>query len=450
MKHIRYLQLFVLIILMFVITACSNESSKNNQASPGTNETPPLNTPEQPSPRQLWEEASSKDVELTVFIGTGTYTMDNFMEEFGNFVQQKHPNLSFRLLVGAVDKQAGYIQDGEKFDVVQVQRASIQRLMLDFQLESDISDLIKKFNYDLSPIDPAILEEMRDMAGGGIYGLPYQSARIALIYNRDLFDRFAVPHPETGMTWDVIRSLSERISRQDGGVHYQGIYVLPRHYHLMNQLSEGYIDPVSNQVTFNTEKWQSIFRVFSGLYEHTHNPYFTNATTANNTFWKEERLGMIARMFVINPEMKTSTMNWDLVEIPDFPQNPKIGTGLLNYYFNVASTSKNREQAFVFAAALASEELQMQKVRAGTTPVLKTTDTILDQFAIDVPEFAGKNMKALLTATPAAPYKFSPQQGQIDAVIDRAFNAVATGEKDINTALRDAEEEAEGILKQTQ
>lgn len=390
-------------------------------------------------------EKPKEPVKLNVFVGSNGFTYEDFMKNWGgDFAQKKYPHLSFHVMSNSQIEPV--LLEGTKIDLVQVQRASIQRLMLNTKLSSDFSDLIGKHKFDLNKINPSILEEMKDLGqaaigNGAIIGMPISTQVNVLYYNKDLFRKFGVDFPTAGMTWEQMKELSDNMSRVENGVNYSGSFVFPRHYHLLNQLSQGYVDPATGKPTIYNNNWQTIFRTFAGFYQKTENPF--DSKKWQDTFWVDGSMAMMVRFFApTDVKLLNSTIDWDLAELPSMSERPGVGSGMLNYYFNLASTSEHREDAFLYLSAIASEEYQLERARKGNIPVLKTDASVLEAFGKDAPQLAGKNLKALLADKPASPYRFQENQGLIDAFVDRAFDAVATGEKDINTALREAEEQA--------
>jgi multiple sugar transport system substrate-binding protein len=423
----------VTFLLIFVLAACN--SGDNEKKSEGE-----------------IADAPPEPVELNVFIGTNGVTHEVFMKNWGgDFVQKKYPHISFNVLSSSQIEPS--LLEGKKIDLVQVQRASIQKLMLNPQLSNDISDLINKNKFDLNKINPSILEEMRDLGEvatgkkGAILGMPISTQVNVLYYNKDLFDKFGVAYPVSGMTWDQFKKMSDNMSRLEDRVNYLGSFIFPRHYHLLNQYSQGYVDPVSGKATINNANWQSIFKAFASLYQPAGNTY--DKANWQNTFWKDGRMAMMVRFFSpTDISLLNSTINWDIAELPSMADRLGIGSGMLNYYFHMASTSENRDAAFLYLSAIASEEYQLQQARLGNIPVLATKGNFLESFGKDAPQLKGKNIKALLVERPATPFRFQQDQGLVDAVVDKAFDSVATGTKDINTALREAEEQANKIIEE--
>lgn len=50
-------------------------------------------------------------------------------------------------------------------------------------LHGKIDDLIQKYNYDLSRLEPTTIEFQKQLIDGGIYGLPAWTRSLVLFYN---------------------------------------------------------------------------------------------------------------------------------------------------------------------------------------------------------------------------------------------------------------------------
>ena len=384
----------------------------------------------------------SEPVVIDVYIHTGGYTLERFMQYYGDAIQKKYPNFSFNM---HTPEKGSSLQDklaqGTNIDLIQVHRANTYELMYDTKLMTDISDLIKKYKYDLNKIEPVVLEEMRQLGNGKILGLPYESRTVALFYNKGIFDKFGVAYPKNNMTWDDALELAKKLSRIDGGVNYQGLIAYPRHVFLMNQMSQGYVDPASNKTTLNNDNWKKVFETLAAFHRIDNNPYIV-PSKISNTFWVEGRAAMYASMFVPDANyIMNAEIDWDVAEYPEMRERRGVGSGMLNYYFNLTSVSKNRDQAFLAAAFLASEEYQKEQVLKGYISSLKG-GSYQDSLGKGVPQFANRNLKVMKASSPAAAYPVNQYQGIADKNLDSAFDAIFAENKDINTVLREAEEKA--------
>lgn len=391
----------------------------------------------------------TEPVVLDVYIHSGGYTQEQFMNYYGNAVRAKYPNFDFRLHVPAKGSSLQeLLAQGVNIDLIQSHRANTFELMYDLKLQTDISDLIAKHKYNLNTIEPVVLEEMRQLGGGGILGLPYESRITALFFNKQLFDKFGVPYPGQNRTWEETLDLARRLSRTDGGVQYHGFLAFPRHVLLMNQLSQGYVDASGEKAALNNANWKRMFDMLASFHQLPNNPFIVPGKMSN-TFWAEGRSAMYASMFVPDAAYILNTeIDWDVATFPIVQGKAGIGSGMLNYYFNLTSTGKNREQAFLAAAFLASDAYQLAQSGKGYNPSLQ--GLARQQLGKDVPQYANRNLQAMVSDKPAGSYPVSKYQSIVDKTLDTAFNAMFEEGKDSNTVLREAEEEANRLIRQAQ
>lgn len=421
--------------------ADTNSTAGDQSGSGGTGVTPPDSSKANEIAAVI-AKATSSPVEIDVYIHTGSYKIEQFMEFYGDAVVKKYPNFSFNLLVPSAGTTLPELfAQGINIDLIQSHRANTYELMYDTQLQTDISELIKKYNFDLYQIEPVVLEEMKQLGKGGILGLPYESRVTALFYNRDLFRKFGVDEPKDKMMWNETLDLARRLSRVEDGVSYYGFLAYPRHVFLMNQLSQGYVDVVNNKATLNNDQWKKVFETLTQFHQITDNPYPTVSKVAN-TFWKDGVAAMYASMFVPDaPYIRDAEIDWDVTALPEMAERPGIGSGMLNYYFNLTHISKNRDQAFLAAAFLASAEYQEPQARKGYNSALRGGQ-FKEAIGKDVPYYAERHLSLIRSDSPAGSYAVNQYQSIVDKILDSAFEAIYKESKDINTVLREADEQA--------
>ncbi|HWI63778.1 MAG TPA: extracellular solute-binding protein [Symbiobacteriaceae bacterium] len=98
------------------------------------------------------------------------------------------------------------------------------------QLLQPIDDLIERDGFDLSAFVPGVVDSLRKLGGGRIYGLPMHINMPLMVYNRELFDRAGVPHPKAGLTWEELIPQLERIRERTGAY---GIEIDMRNNHFL-------------------------------------------------------------------------------------------------------------------------------------------------------------------------------------------------------------------------
>jgi multiple sugar transport system substrate-binding protein len=113
----------------------------------------------------------------------------------------------------------------------------------------------------------------------------------------------------------------------------------------------------------------------------------------------------------------------------------------------VSKTSPYKLQAMQVIKTVTSPEAQTIQAKNGRVPVL-TDPTIIQQYGKDLPWLATKNTAALFK------YKASPipkpnlYDKEVQPIIRAVSKAISVDNKDINTALREAQDAADKKLEQ--
>ncbi|MDB5084275.1 MAG: extracellular solute-binding protein family 1, partial [Bacilli bacterium] len=121
---------------------------------------------------------------------------------------------------------------------------------LSLGLQYDMTDLVKKHNFDLSRFEQSPIQGIQQL--GGLYGIPITLSPLVLYYNKDIFDKFGVAYPKNGMTWDQISELAKKFDQNVDGVQYVGFVTDVDHPWNSNQLSLPYVDPKTGNASVGT------------------------------------------------------------------------------------------------------------------------------------------------------------------------------------------------------
>lgn len=387
----------------------------------------------------------NKEVELTVYsMLSGNY--EGFMNSEGKYIQRKYPNFKFNFIApGPGTSLNDVVTAKTPIDII-ISTPDLQPV-IDVGLLSDVSDLVKKYNYDLNRFIPVTIDMMKQIAGGKVPGLPVRVSSYSLYYNKDLFDKFGVPYLNDKMTWEDILETAKRLTRVEGGVQYIGfagdiISMLD-----MNERAPQYIDPKTTKASLNTDYWKRIFDRTLPLYsivpDNTLVPKLTNLTQSRAMFSKDKTVAIVIGINDAGTRAAAEKwdMNWDIAPFPAFKGSPKEGPQPSTRYYLISSGSKHRDEAFAAITHFVSDDIQKELVAAGATPPLQNIGYI-DSLGSSIPELKGKNVKALVP----------PHYGEMNvkdqyyiaarAELITSFNQAAGGQKDVNTALREAEERA--------
>ncbi|UUZ79145.1 extracellular solute-binding protein [Paenibacillus sp. P26] len=392
---------------------------------------------------------SAEPVEITVFSAPGD-SEDSWNENFGNAIKKKFPNYNVHFINPRGNDSLSLrnqIVAGQNIDIYYESIGGFFSNVPDNNLQFDMSELIKKYNLDLNRFEPTAIEAMKQNAGGQFWGLPVYTNNMVLYYNKDIFDKFAVPYPKDGMTWDEVLTLSRKFNKRDGGKQYTGLAVSPAHIIKMNPYSIPLIDPATGKATINKdERWKQMFQTF--FVDPASEADYRDAIQAlgnkspyTGQFVTDGTLAMfevLSNLPTIVPEF--SNINWDMVSTPTFKDLPGVGSQSYPFYFAIPNFSKHKEEAFQIIQFLTSDEVQKENAKKGIMSVLKGEE--FKEVYGQESKFPGKNYKAAFydkfpAIMPKTRYDTIAEKAYTKSIVD-----LSLGKIDLNTLLRTAEEEA--------
>lgn len=380
---------------------------------------------------------SSDPVKLSIAINVGWLGPDEFKKYFEDPVKKKYPNISFEVYDQAQKDTTldALIAGGTIPDIV-MQSNNLPYRYTGRGLEYDIQPLIKKFNFDLSKLDPTALNSVKVSSDSTVLtGLPWTMHFSALYYNKDIFDKFGVAYPKDGMTWDDYQALAVKLTRKEGDVQYRGME--PEQPKMSGyQLGLEAIDTKTLKATFNNDGWKRIFTLLKSFYDIPGNDKIQGGI---NPFIKDRNLAMYPTNNVLPTLVALPDFNWDIAQYPSFKDKPNIGMRSDAWILHITQTSRHKDEAFAAISTILSEEVQADMAKNARFPVLQfpTLNTVFGQ---NVPQLKGKHLEAVFKSQASEPKLITKFDGNAEDEMRKGIAAVVKGEKDINTALRDMEE----------
>ncbi|MEF3311201.1 extracellular solute-binding protein [Paenibacillus sp. GYB004] len=433
--------LFMIGSTMILLSACGSGSTI--KPDPDTAGQEVSLTPEAEAARV----ANSK-LELT-FLYPPSGTEEIFKARFGEQIQKKFPQYTLKFIPRQSDNYSGLLASKDPIDIVIVSLNNTGTYLTDLGLESDISDLIKKYNYDLSRIEPSLIDIQRRMANGGIYGLPLGTGAMVFLYNKDLFDKFGVSYPRDGMTWDEVYDLTRRMTRTDGGIQYKGMIFGFASVIRSNQLSAPYFDSKTGKAMFTDNNFVQMFTNVARFYkipgmEIPNNKYSDQA----DQFLKDQTVAMMINTGGMVARTAEALKNWDIASVPTLKEKPGLGMQAGPDYLYITNRSAQRDAAFQVLTYIASDEYQEWMARnLAFVPALKDSKKAMQNFGAGLQGIQGKNVQAIVSQ-PYAPLTLaSPFTANANTEMNNALNAFSAG-KDVNTALREAAERIDKRIEQ--
>lgn len=370
----------------------------------------------------------------------------------GNPVKAKYPNITIELIKGTnLDKM---IAAGEVPDIIATSNYYLHDV-LQMGLGSDLNQWIKSQNVDLNRFEPETINVMKKFGKNGeMFGIPYAMNYGVVAYNKDIFDKFGVPYPKDGMTWNQILDLARQVTRADQGTQYIGIDLqdpplLTRAYSLP------VVDEKQEKAVLTSDGYKKVFGIYQQLYDIRgvvdSNKKYTYGIDA---FLKDQKVAMfpywISALTARLPQLKEpgKDFNWDVVSFPSFDDRPGLGREIDFHLAMIPPTSNNKKAAFAAIQALITNEAQLAMNKTGSRLSALSDPAIRKQFAADAKLYDGKNLQGIFAVKPAPLPEATAYDVKSYGFLKEGIKSMVNEGKDINTALRESNEKADKYIQE--
>lgn len=423
---------FALALTLTVLAGCTDEAAPS-----------PSGTDVKSSP----QAQSSPENELFIYTVWPAYYVKEeiFNKQIGDYIKKKFPNITIKHVhwdnPGRQHKDliaAGTIPD----IIIDDTRRNVQGQLINNDLQYDISDLIKKYNFDTSKLNPAHMAQVKNLTPDGkIYGLPFYNNDFALFYNKDIFDKFGVDYPKDGMTYDEIYEIAKKLTRVEGDITYKGFSQNPGHYLNYNQLSLSALSKTEDKGDMSDEGWKKLVDNMRRFYEIPANQFDTVETFASKPTIAMGVATVSDHLVKFYEENKN--LNFDIVSVPSLSDAPDTRYQPNVYSMYITKQSQKKDLAFQVMQALLSEEHQVELAKEGVIGPLET-DAVKAAFGKNLPQMQGKHVESIFYGKNAMP-PAARQPGLVwyDVPVQGVFQPLIFNEsKDSVTAIRMVQEAA--------
>lgn len=390
------------------------------------------------SPKQPAAEKPHDPVTLKMFT-TQPFNKDDLSNLINGPLQKKYPYITVEPIETPNNSLTQYIATGEPMDLLTIYNGHIPSYK-DFNIFTDITPLAQKISFDFGRFDPRSLETVRAISDKGeLYGIPYNVQFNALYYNKDIFDRFGVAYPNDGMTWEDAIRVGQKLTRLQDGVQYRGLD--PESIiRLMYPLSATVVDGKTNKSLVSGEQYRKLFEMGYQIYSIPGNKPEKWSVNSTNAFIKDRNVAMFAGVNIFNSLAQYQDLNWDLAQYPSYKDKPNVYGMYDLHVMTISKTSKYPDEAMKVLEVLFSDEVQMMSTKeTGRVSPLKDPK-FKAAFGADMPVLKGKSVPSIFKSQPASAPPFSIHYPKARDILSNQFQQYADNKKDMNSALRDADE----------
>ncbi|UUZ84656.1 extracellular solute-binding protein [Paenibacillus sp. P26] len=401
------------VVLITTLAGCSQGTGTKDDSGRVDKGSVPTKISNEPITLTLYQHAAMSNEEIDKFIVQP--------------VQKKYPNISFNIVrKGTGTNPEDLVAAGIVPDLIYTTDANTP-LWRELDIPEDLNALMKSNNVDLNRFEPNAIDSIKIYSGGkgAIYALPVAQNIAALLYNKDIFDKFAVPYPKDGMNWDEVIQLARKLTKTENGVRYIGLSpdTISR---LGYGLSLPYVNPATNKATINNDNWRKVFTTMKEMIDvpgflgedkkitYGTNDFFKNGNVAMLTAWVPDLIASL------DPSI-ADKIPWDFVSLPNYPE--AIGTGrvITPHTIMLNKQSKYKNEAFQVMSILTSDEVQSELSKSGKISVLAKSD-FQAQYGVNVPYLKGKNVGGIFKSKPR---KINDPLTEYDVLVRSAIDASA-------------------------
>lgn len=427
-----------LLLPLSLIAGCSGGTQPAEEAAKET-AAPPV------------EENDPDPITLTLYANTNLFDGDfeKFIEEP---LKEQFPHITLQKIDSGDGRRIqDLINANEIPDIIWEGLTNINRI-IDLELPADLDPLVEEHGFDLERLDPQVVKSIRSYSENEeLFYLPFRVFSFALHYNKDIFDLFGVDYPKENLTWDEAVDLAKQLSRTEGGVTYRGLHSGISVNRMQTQLSLPYVDPETNEpVLESNEGWRKLYQTFKSIYELPGAwPDGEKYGNGRNAFLGTKNLAMFPHLVMIGDEdfiqAVNDGMNIGLTTFPEFADNPGVGPGVFSDGFVIPQTSKNIDAAFEVVSYLLSDEVQSRVAKLGNPTALNNPD-IQNELYADHPLAQEVDFTSIYNQRFADPYPIYKYENDARTKVQNNLVLHFTGQLDLNTALRQANEELKQLI----
>lgn len=278
----------------------------------------------------------------------------------GKILPLHFPNIAFEILnvkLSTPEQVADEI-DALRPDIIAFTRHDEYISMLERGSLLGLDVRIKQDRLDLKQMNASIVQLLKELGGGRLFGLAPVFDSTALFYNIDLFNQYGVPYPTDRMSWEELYSLAARfpVGQADTnifGFQYSG--TIASQLSLLAQAEHlSYYDASLEHLQFNTEPWR---RLFQSVLDWNKKG-IVDMGAADSFIGGNAAMTLGDTSYLTKLKERARDMKWSLVTVPAYSQNRAINQAIrLNLIYSIHAQAASPDLAWEVLKFVNSDDL---------------------------------------------------------------------------------------------
>ena len=336
---------------------------------------------------------------------------DAFYRDYGKYFNMKYPQIEVEVIpqvqvlknlgkmISAEDWEAEVkkLLENSEADVYMLNSTTFKQFAADGRLYG-LDEVISQDGYDIEGYMPGLIDTIKSLGDGKLYGLAPYVRMAALYYNTKLFVENQIDPPTNKMPWQEVLNLAARFSNvKNGGRPVHGFYYTRGNigelmYDIADTAGLKLIDPKGEKVFFNSDGLKQAMRLATDAVRNNA-VYFrpeSQLYTSQNDFNDGVAAMTISEPptswgYRFNKNQNQEHVDWEVVTVPIEPEEESTGV-LFDELFAVSANSQNKRAAWEFVKFASGPEMAHARSR--------TMDGKLPSRIGYLKEFKGKSMEA--------------------------------------------------------
>lgn len=308
------------------------------------------------------------------------YSESQFMKEFGDSFKKIRPEIDIRVIPTA-DTVGGKRIPVETPRLLEQKPDIVFGPNLITEMSKagklvELSPLIKQDQLDLNDFAPAVLEQLRAMTDGKLFGLSPTFQSAALLYNKSLFDQSGISYPKNNMSWPSVIDLAKKLARTEEGKQRFGLdsYRAPQLFlsHYLNLTGVQSRSDDGKSVLYTSDEYRTAVNAVAEAYKdgaiYLPPEKASAASGRKEVLLKSKFIAGEAAMAFSDPRMIANLKEaavlgipafaWDLVTEPVNPSKPNVSYSVIpGDVFAINADSSDMMTAWEFIKTITGSEM---------------------------------------------------------------------------------------------
>lgn len=298
------------------------------------------------------------------------YDETNFFNLYGDFLRAEYPNINITVIPskGKYGDELIQLINNKQPDIMILDNISLfQQLILNNHLSA--LSFENNDNFKFNEINPSIIDALKEVGNGTLYGLAPTYVNRALFYNKKLFDDYNLPYPTDHMTWQEVLETAAMFGG-DNQVFGLDPSINELDF-IINNIGKtenlALVDPIDLIVNIQSESWQKVWEMATSAYKsgfiytptlQQNNQIITLEQLNNQDVFLSEKAAMTYKNTGFMAQLNNTDIDWGVVTEPVSELNGDISSSILfHQIITINNYSKNKDFALAVFKYLNGPEL---------------------------------------------------------------------------------------------